>query len=60
MSSKKIMYCFWVYVLSILILPFFGYKILELHIIILVLIPIHANIVSHIEDIKKAIENHGK
>lgn len=53
MSSKNIMNFFYVYVLSILILPMFGYKILEFHILILVLIPIHANIIKHIEELKK-------
>ena len=53
MSSKKIMYCFWVYLSITIILSFFGIKIRDLDIIILLLIPIHANIISHIEELKK-------
>ena len=53
MSSKKIMYFFWVYLSITIILSFFGEKIRGLDIIILLLIPIHANIISYIEDLKK-------
>jgi hypothetical protein len=53
MSSKRIMYCFWIYLSITIILSFFGKKIRDLDIIILMLIPIYANIVSHIEELKK-------